>query len=295
MRGFLQNSKYMKTLVQKLPLEKNSSFVARTYQTPYFETPYHHHFEYELMVIKKGKGTAFIGDYVGEYQVGDTYLIGNNIPHWFRKINNTMVGASMVVQFKEDFLGKDFFELPEMSGIKNLLALSSKGIQLNGGLKKRIGRKLIQLETQTGYEKVMNLLNMLHEISLSDEYQYVSGLEEVNYSVNDQFLINLIFEFSLQNFKRKIALEEVALLTNKSVSAFCHYFKKTTKMCYVNFLTQIRIDHACKLLKDTNLSITHICYESGFHNWANFSKHFKEHCKVSPTQYRANFRERNTN
>lgn len=282
----------MKTLVQKLPLEKDSSFIARTYQTPSFETPYHHHLEYELMVIKKGNGTAFIGDYIGEYQVGDTYLIGNNIPHWFRKKNNNMIGASMVVQFREDFLGKDFLDIPEMSNIKNLLTNSSKGIQLQGVLKKRIGRKLYQLESQTCYQKVITLLNLLNDISQSDEYIYVSGLKEVDCSVNDQFLINLIFEFSMQNFKRKITLEEVALLTNKSISAFCHYFKKTTKMCYITYLTQIRIDHACKLLKNTNLSVTQICYESGFYNWANFSKHFKEHCKVSPMQYRTNFRKK---
>ena len=281
----------MKTHVQKLPLAENSSFVARTYQTPYFETPYHQHYEYELMVIKEGHGTAFIGDYMGEYQTGDTFLIGNNTPHWFRKEKEDMLGASMVVQFKDDFLGKQFFELPEMSSIKNLLDSSSKGIQLTGELKQSIGRKLVQLEGQSSYDKLIGLLNMLRQISLSDEYQFVSGLERLNYSLQDQFLINVVFEFSKQNYKRKISLEELAVLTNKSVSAFCHYFKKTTKMRYVSFLTQLRIKHACQLLKDTNLSVSQICYDSGFHNWANFSKHFKEHCKVSPTQYRARFRE----
>lgn len=280
----------MKTLIQKLPLEKNSSLLARTYQTPNFETPYHQHYEYELMVIKKSEGTAFIGDSIREYQEGDTYLIGHNLPHWFRKKDNHPIGASMVVHFRGDFLGETFFDLPEMSSIKRLLNNSSRGIYLNGNLKKNISEKLLQLENQKGYFKITGLLDMLHEISISDEYKYVSSLDQFNYSVRDQFLINLVFEFSVQNFKRKITLEEVAILTNKSISAFCHYFKKTTKMCYVNFLTQIRIEHACKLLKTTNLSVTQICYESGFNNWANFSTHFKKHCKISPTQYRTRFK-----
>lgn len=279
----------MKTLIQKLPLEKNSSFLARTYETPYFETPYHQHNEYELMVVKKGNGTAFVGNYVGDYKTGDVYLHGNNLPHWFRKRDENMVGASMVVQFKDDFLGAGFFDLPEMKSIRQLLDNSERGIFCKGNLKKYIRKQLFKIEFLNGYEKVICLLNMLHEISLSNEYDFVSGAV-VTHSYKDQLLINEIFEYSMKNFKRKITLEEVALLTNKSISAFCHYFKKTTKMSYINFLTQIRISHSCELLKTTNLSITEICYESGFNNWANFSKHFKKHCEVSPSKYRSSLK-----
>ena len=121
----------MKTLIQKLPLAKDSSFIAQTFETPYFETPYHQHDEYELMVIKKGHGTAFVGDYIGEYTVGDVYLHGKNLPHWFRKETEEMTGASMVVQFKEDFLGAAFFDTPEMKAIRQLLDSSSRSIYCN--------------------------------------------------------------------------------------------------------------------------------------------------------------------
>ncbi|NQU85101.1 MAG: helix-turn-helix transcriptional regulator [Mariniphaga sp.] len=281
----------MKTLLQKLPLEKDSSFIARTYETPYFETPYHQHTEYELMVIKKGNGTAFVGDFVGDYQTGDVYLHGNNLPHWFRKKEENMIGASMVVQFRDDFLGQGFFDLPEMKSIQELLTNSARGILCTGMLKKNIEKKLHEIEFLPGYEKVISLLNMLNEISKSTEYKFVSGVM-INHSLKDQFLINVVFEYTMRNFQRKISLEEVALLTNRSISAFSHYFKKTTKMTYINFLTQIRISHACECLKSTNMSVTEICYESGFNNWANFSKHFKDHCKVSPTKYKAEFRNR---
>jgi len=276
----------MKTLIQKIPLKKDSSFIARTFETPYFETPYHQHNEYELMVIKKGNGTAFIGDYMGDYQVGDVYLHGKSLPHWFRKKEEKMIGASMVVQFKDDFLGTDFFKIPEMKAIRKLLDDSSRSIYCTGELKKSIRKQLLEMEELSGIEKIIRLLSMLNEISLSDEYKYVSGAV-ITHSEKDQLLINTIFEFSMNNFKRKITLEEVAALTNKSTSAFSHYFKKVTKTSYINFLTQIRISHACELLKTTNLSITEICFESGFNNWANFSKHFKTHCTISPSQYRA--------
>jgi hypothetical protein len=127
----------MQTLIQKLPLDKESSFVARTYKTPYFETPYHQHVEYELMVIKEGHGTAFIGNYIGDYQTGDVYLHGANLPHWFRKKDAVMTGSSMVIQFREDFVGNNFFDSPELKSIKKLLTNSSKGVILSGNLEEK--------------------------------------------------------------------------------------------------------------------------------------------------------------
>lgn len=276
----------MKTLIQKLPLNKDSSFIAQTFETPHFETPYHQHNEYELMVIKKGQGTAFVGDFIGDYQEGDVYLHGKGLAHWFRKKDEDMIGASMVVQFNENFLGQGFFDVPELNNIKRLLNNSARSVYCKGKLKQSIRKQLLEIEFLSGYEKIISLLNMLHEISLSDQYEYVSRAV-VTHSEEDQMLINKIFEFSMNNYTRKITLEEVAALANKSISAFCHYFKKVTKTSYISFLTQIRISHACDLLKSTNLSVTEICFASGFNNWANFSKHFKEHCKISPSTYRA--------
>ena len=281
----------MKTLVQKLPLTRDSSFIARTYETPYFETPYHQHNEFELMVIKKGHGTAFIGDSIKEYKEGDVYLHGKNLAHWFRKKREDMRGASMVVQFSEDFLGKGFFDVPEMKNIRGLLDKSARSIFCKGKLRESIGQQLIKMESLEGFDKVISLLSMLREISISEDIDYVSGFA-ITHSEKDQMIINEVFEYSMNNFKRKITLEEVAGLCNKSVSAFSHYFKKVSKTSYINFLTQIRISYACELLKSSNMSITEICFESGFNNWANFSKHFKAFCNTSPSKYRASLNQK---
>lgn len=277
----------METLIQKLPVDKDSSFLARTYRTPFFETPFHQHNEYELMVVKEGYGTAFVGNSISDYNVGDVYLHGANLPHWFRKKNCDMIASSMVIQFRHDFLGECFIEVPEMHSIKKLLKKASKGICLLGDLKQNVGKMMMKLETQTSFYKLIDLLKILYLISTSDEYRFMSESEVELHSLFDQGIIHDVYEYSIQHFKRKIALIEVAELTNKSISAFCQYFKKNTKLTYVEFLTQIRIAHACRLLKETDLSVTEICYESGFHNWANFSVHFKKYCKMSPTVYRA--------
>lgn len=280
----------MKTLIQRLPLDRDCSFIARTFETPDFETPYHQHAEYELMVVRRGTGTVFVGDFIGEYRPGDVYLHGKKLPHWYKKKEEEMKASSMVLQFGEDVFGEHFFDLPEMLSVRALLDNSSRGIHCHGSLKKSIGKQLLEIESLKGYLRLRSLLDMLHEISISRHFEYLSSPDDYNYSTRDKDLINRVFEYSLANFRRKIALEEVAGLTNKSISAFSHYFKKTTKMSYVKFLTQIRISHACSLLKETDLSVAEVCYSSGFNSWANFSKHFKDLHQISPGRFRSKYR-----
>lgn len=281
----------MKALVQKLPIDGNASFVARTYTTPSFETPWHQHIEYELMLIKKSRGTAFVGNFIGEYHEKEVYLLGKNLPHWFRKTHEVAEGSSVVIHFKEAFLGDFFFELPEMRSLKNLLQLSVSGLLLKGNLATYIGEQIMKIEQKEGFEQVAALLDMLHKISVSTDYQLLSRTPET-YQIQDQTLINKVFEYSMQHFKQKIQLSEVASLTNQSISAFSHYFKKATKKTYIQFLTEIRITHACHLIEHTQQSITEICYASGYQNWANFSKQFKQIVGKSPMQLRKEVRQK---
>ncbi len=275
----------MKALIQRLSLDGNSSFVARTYKTPDFETPWHQHPEIELMIITEGFGTAFVGDKIGDYQAGEVYLLGENLPHWFRKHDKTSTGASIVVHFREDFLGKDFFEAPEMKNLKQLLRKIRGGLRLKGTLNSLVGKRLLNIETQKGFTQMIELLEILHQISISDELEYLNSFSE-SYQIQDQELLNNVFEYSIQNFKNKIQLSDVAALCNLSISAFCHYFKKSTKKSYIQFLNEIKISHACKLLEDTSLSVTQICYDSGYRNWSNFSTQFRAICGDSPSEFR---------
>ena len=106
---------FMKTLIQKIHIEEQNSFACRTYRTPHFETNWHKHEEYELILITEGHGTALVGDYVGEYKTGDIFLLGSNLPHWFRKSHHKMTGSAIVVHFHKYFWGEHFLCLPEMT------------------------------------------------------------------------------------------------------------------------------------------------------------------------------------
>jgi AraC-like DNA-binding protein len=279
----------MKPLVQKLPLDNSSSFVARSYTTPFFETPWHQHEEYELLIEAVGSGSSFVGDHIGEYSAGDVFLLGKNLPHWFRKKEPEMICSAIVVQFREDIFGENFLMLPEMQLIRNTLRHASQGIVLKGELRENVGSTLRRIESLSGFTQLAALLDCLHQISISDQISYLTQSTIMSFSKQDQDRIHKVFEYTMQNFQKKIFLEDVASLTHQSVSAFSHYFKKNTKKNYIQFLTEIRISHACKLLVTTEKSITEICYESGFHNWSNFSQHFNKIVQQSPMKYRKEY------
>ena len=103
----------MKSLIQKLPLSENASFVCRTYRTPYFETPWHQHEEFEIVMFQEGNGNALIGDYFGEYKPGDVFFLGSNLPHWFRKADPNQIGSALVIHFLPEFWENHFWLSPK--------------------------------------------------------------------------------------------------------------------------------------------------------------------------------------
>ena len=103
----------MKPYLEKLPMASDSSFVARTYRTPHFEVPWHQHPEIELILFLEGEGNAFVGNHVGNFNAGDIYLIGTNLPHTFQKAEADMVTSAVVVQFLHNCWGDQLLQMPE--------------------------------------------------------------------------------------------------------------------------------------------------------------------------------------
>src|SRR5690606_20133033 len=110
-----------------------------------------------------------------------------------------------------------------------------------------------------------------------------------NFEDSENDRINAIYNYSLTHFKRKIQMEEMAAVANISPNSFCRYFKTRTRKTYTLFISEIRVGHACKLLIYDSLNVKQICYESGFHNFASFHKHFKIISGQSPLSYQKSF------
>jgi len=277
----------MKTLIQKIHVEEQYSFACRRYRTPDFETNWHKHEECELILITEGHGTAMIGDFVGEYKTGDIYFIASNIPHSFRKRHHKMIGDAIVAHFKNDVFGEAFFLLPE---IKNIFTFLNKNdaIQLSNKLKKETTALITEMENAKGLNRIYLLLQALQKMSSTSSFtKLTQDFSSPDNNINPA--IEKIIDYSFKRYLEPITLQQVAEIADMSIPTFCRFFKKNIKKTYFNFLQDLRISHACKLLSNTNKPVMDCCYESGYNSWAHFSKQFKQIKKITPSQYRKEF------
>ena len=278
----------MKPLIQKLPINDNASFVAKTFRTPHFEVGWHQHIEYELILFTEGSGMSFIGNYVGEFETGDLFFLGSNLPHTFQK-SGVQITSAVVVQFRDDFWGSHFLQIPESRPIKTLLQTSLNGLKILGETKTVLTEHLQQLENAVGFKRVLLLSACLHILAENKEYLEVSTQEIKELTPKDKQCIDRVFQFTIDSFKEPVSLDEVAAVACMSVPAFCRYFKKSTKKTYTQFLNEVRIGYACSLLQDTQKTVLEICYESGYNSIAHFHRQFFKIKSYTPLQYRKYF------
>ena len=188
---------------------------------------------------------------------------------------------------KADFLGSDFFSIPEMSRIQRLFEKAKGGIAFKGNAKKKIGEKIEILEYKTDFQRLLAILNVLNELATTEEYEILNADHlsmELHSKENDR--INSIFNYVKEHYQQPISLEEIADLVHMTVPSFCRYFKKVTNKTFVQFVNEYRLVHASNLLSENKMSITEICFESGFNNFSHFNKSFKAFTGMSPSQYR---------
>lgn len=274
----------MKTLIQKIHLEEQQSFACRSYKTPEFETNWHKHEECELIVITEGHGTVMMGDFVGEYKTGDVYFMPGNLPHWFKKQHHKMTGAALVLHFHPGLFGQEFLHLPELKNISQLLK-KNDGIQLQKKTKKEVSLLIAEISLAKGYQRFQLLMQCLQVLSTPGAHTILTqNFESSSRNINPA--IEKIIEFSFKRYLAPITLQQVADVAAMSIPTFCRFFKKNIKKSYFDFLQDLRISHACKLLTNTDKPVMEICYESGYNSWAHFSKQFKHVKEMTPSQYR---------
>ena len=250
-------------------------------------TFWHYHPEIELVYVNGGSGKRQIGSHISYYQHGDLILIGSNLPHCGFTDSLTDNDKETVIQFSPDFLGKNFWELPEMRNIKVLLERAKKGIVFQGEDKIMIGEKIEALSSLTNYKRLLGLLDVLNMLENAKDFTLLNAEGFVlDTELEDNNRINVIFNFVKNEFKRNITLEEIANLVSLTVPAFCRYFKKTTGKTFVQFVNEYRLVHAAKLLHQKQISITDVCFESGYNNFSHFNKQFKKFTGKSPSVYR---------
>jgi AraC-like DNA-binding protein len=248
---------------------------------------WHFHPELELVYVNGGSGKRQIGSHVSYYTNGDLILIGSNLPHCGFTDALTGNTSETVVQMKLDFLGTDFFKIPEMKKIESLFNSASGGIAFYGKTKVKIGEKMEVLEYQTDFQRLLSILNILNELGNSEEIRLLNATGfSLETDIKDNDRINVIFNHVRDNFKEEITLDEISSLVSMTIPSFCRYFKKITNKTFIQFVNEYRLVHASKLLAEKPMSITEVCFECGFNNFSHFNKSFKAFTGQNPSEYR---------
>ena len=284
----------MRPQFHKLPLSADCSFLFMGWECNYFDKPWHFHKEYELVLIDKSEGTRFIADQVSHFKDGDLALIGANIPHLYRNNeeyykNKGLVAKSIFIHFTDDFLGSPFFDLPEMKLVRRLLDRSSLGLEVLGKANKYVKKKLMEMKEETPAKRLLSLLDILIFLSSSNDLKYILSSGFTASNSNDTDRINIVLQFIMEHYTNDIYIEEIASKLNMSVASFSRYFKYHTRKTFSQYVTEIRIGYACRLLMEDNYNISEICYLSGFDNLSNYHRHFKKLLGVIPKEYKNRF------
>jgi AraC-like DNA-binding protein len=276
----------LKPLLQKLPLDDSTSFVAQTFRTPHFEVGWHQHIEYELILFTEGSGLSFVGNHVGAFETGDIYFLGSHLPHTFQKSEQQSVAGAIVIQFTQNFWGNDFLRLPECRLINQLLGTSHVGLKITGQTRQQLQPLITALQSAGSLRRILLLGECLETMAKNGEYIQLSNHDIKPPDHRDAAFIERVFQYTIDNFKEHISLSDIAAHAHMSVPAFCTSFKRSTKKTYIHFLNEVRIGYACKLLVETSQPVLDICFASGFNTVANFHKQFSRMKNMTPLGYR---------
>jgi AraC-like DNA-binding protein len=280
----------VKAQVEKLLPPPSASFLYKT-RREHFGVYWHFHPEYQLTLVTRGHGRRFVGDHVGRFSAGDLVLTGPNLPHmWCSGRSGSRPDESLMIQFPEGLLGASLLGLPEMTPIRRLLELSRRGVRFEGAARDRAGRAMSGLGPLRGPARVIALLDILRVLAEAPRPKVLSSRALAPADrAGERERIDQICRLIAERASGPFLLADAAAAAHLSVPAFTRFFKKRTKKTFVEYLTELRIGNACKLLVETDSAVRQISAAVGFSSLTNFNRRFRDLKGMSPQAFRQQF------
>ncbi|GAA3610519.1 AraC family transcriptional regulator [Flavivirga amylovorans] len=275
---------------------KNNTFSVTHHNYPYFLKIWHHHRELELVLSIKSKGTRFVGDSILKFDEGDLVLIGKDLPHmWLNddeyfEASSKLKAEAIAIHFKQDFLGDHFLSINEMAPISDLIERSMYGIKFLN-ISPELVHKIKSISSLDGFNRIMSFIDVLNDLAHCETYELLASKGFINsFNKGSHRNLDKAYEYIFNHFKEQITLIDVAKIACMNPSSFSRLFKKVNGKSFSEYLTEVRIGYACKLLMERNKNISKVCYESGFNNISNFNRRFKALMSMSPKVYTQHYK-----
>lgn len=283
----------MKPQYKPIPSDESNLFKAVIQENEKeFEYPWHYHPEYELTYILTHHGVRYVGNSIENFRDNDLVLVGPNLPHCWINSEEQQQPASnaIVIYLKKEFADCEWMKTNEFAALSQLFELSQKGIKFEKSVALKLKQHFFQLLTAPPFEKMMLLLQILHELSRTKKFHTLCdhGFSyDLNTSNNDR--INIIYKYIQTHYQQKITLADIATQVYMSEEYFSRYFSKVMKKTFFEFLNEYKINRACKLLIETDKQISEICFAAGFESIPFFYRQFKRFKTFQPKSYRSNY------
>jgi AraC-like DNA-binding protein len=284
----------MNNIIKEItPLTQNDCFTIFSRVKSEFNFPLHFHEEFELNLIVNAKGAKrIVGDNVEEIDDLELVLVGPNLSHVWLSHNCTSENITEVtIQWHKDLFDDKFLKRNQLSFIRRMFDRSVRGILFPRATAESVAPRLLAINQMQGFDSVLELMSILHELSTSKSMRILSDVTFNNAQVlnYNSRRIDKAYEFMNANFHKPISLKDLAKLVNMTEVSFSRFIKKRTGNTFIDSLNEIRLGHATRMLIETTHSIAEISYNCGFNNISNFNRFFKKKKHCTPKEFRENF------
>ena len=280
----------MKPKLERIEPDPGRALNVLTIQQLAFDAQWHFHPEWELTLILEGEGKRFVADSVESFAAGDLVLLGPGLPHFWHSKGGALAGRSsraVVVHFPPLFPGAALLELPEMRAIRSLLARGRRGLRFTGMQARRAAEALETLPRLEGHCGVLCLLQVLGDLALSRAKQLAGADYALDATEEGTSRMGRAYARVMDGFQDPaLSLGDVAAAAAMSPAAFSRFFKRVSGRGLWEFLTELRLDHAAALLRETGDGVIQIAMESGFGSLSSFNRHFFARFGCAPRDYR---------
>ncbi|WP_128545658.1 AraC family transcriptional regulator [Larkinella soli] len=284
----------MKALFEKIELGEYNSLRVIYLSQPYFDAPWHYHPEYELTYVIRSRGKRFVGDHVEAFGPGDLVLLGPDLPHLYRNDDeyyhpeSDEIGEAIVVQFAQALGDSWLPQLPEAQPLTGLLTRARYGLRFGPEKVLEVRDRLYTLLETDGLERLLRLLYILQMLAQDgDAVMLASDNYELKATEAETERMKRVLDYMLGHFREEIRVDNIASVAGMAPAAFCRYFRKRTRKSFIEYLNELRISHARKLLVESDISVSQVGLECGFNNISHFHRQFKLHTGTTPLKYQA--------
>jgi len=281
---------------EQIILKEDESFSIGIFQDNLGKSTWHYHNHFEISFITEGTGKRIVADSIEEFQPGDLVFLGGNLPHvWIadkeQKVFSDRSLEMVFLQFSSNIFFPQLLALPEFKQVKKALEMSERGIQIVGKTLNEVSEIMLQLPYLKGFDRMNYFFRLLDIIGSSDSNINLASEEYMRKQFKPaNRRIALIHDYLMNHYREEIDLMQLAELIHMAEGSLCRFFKMNVGSSVFEYLNQIKVELACKLLMDPDRGIVDVCLDSGFNNLSHFNKQFRKNTGTTPSEYRKRFK-----